>query len=215
MRIVRDKIFVDPSDTNGPVSYALSNKVVLMGTGDAKKIAIVESDDEAILINNSDCGGASTIEPDGVPVARHLGMTNALLYGGSVRSFEPAAIELTINVPLVTWWLPYNEHSMVCGTVVSIDTAPLPEPDGSGPDVVLEPEDSGPPPTPGPYDPPCFDPDRGYSEVVGYWIESEQWCGPHYNSRWSLNPDTSLNTVMIDVTEDGLLVGCFGSDHCK
>ncbi|MCG8583770.1 MAG: LamG domain-containing protein, partial [Pirellulales bacterium] len=78
-------------------------------------------------------------------VARHLGMVNALLYGGSVRSFELAEIDLTdsTNEPLVLWWLPYNEHGNVCGTVVTIDNPnELPEPSGTEPDVTLEAEPS-------------------------------------------------------------------------
>ena len=73
-------------------------------------------------------------------------MTNALLYGGAVRSFEPADIDLrdTSKQPLVIWWLPYNEHGSVCGTVVTIDNPnELPTPTGSDPDATQNPDSGG------------------------------------------------------------------------
>ena len=140
-----DKVFLDPSDTNGLPSYALSNKVRSFGSGDVKKIAIIESDEATITITNTGCTGGTATIING-PAARHLGMTNALLYGGSVRSFEPAEIALDDNVPLVTWWLPYSEHGEVCDTVVVVTNPdPLPSPTGNEPDVVLEPDSSDPP----------------------------------------------------------------------
>ena len=153
------RIFVDPADDNGPVSYALSNKVVSMGAGDVKKIAIIESNDTVIDLDTKNCtDGQATIV--GTPVARHLGMTNALLYGGAVRSFEPAEIDLadTSKEPLVVWWLPDREHGLVCGTVVVIDNpGTLPGPSGTDPDPTLNPGTSEPSPSPAPSSPdPCL-----------------------------------------------------------
>ena len=143
----QDNVFVDPSDDNGPVSYALTNKVAKFGSGDFKKIAVIESDDEAIVIENLDCaGGTATIT--GEPAVRHLGTVNALLYGGSVKTFELADIDLadTSQVPLVIWWLPDREHGHVCGSVVVIDNPnPLPGPSGTDPDPTLTPDTTDPP----------------------------------------------------------------------
>ncbi|MCG8583637.1 MAG: LamG domain-containing protein [Pirellulales bacterium] len=140
-----DEMFVDPADTNGAPSYALSNKVASFARGDSGKIAIIESDDLMIKIENADCGIDGVPDIENEPVARHLGMVNALLYGGSVRSFELAEIDLTdsTNEPLVLWWLPYSENGNVCGTVVTIDNPnELPTPTGSDPDVTLIPENT-------------------------------------------------------------------------
>ncbi|MCG8583959.1 MAG: prepilin-type N-terminal cleavage/methylation domain-containing protein [Pirellulales bacterium] len=137
--------FVDPADTGGAPSYAATDKLVSMGANDYKKIVIVESDDDMILIDNTNCtGGTSTIT--GRPAARHLGMTNALLYGGSVSTFEPTEIDLEdpSHEPLVIHWLPDREHGLVCGSVVTIDNPnPLPSPTGSETDPTLS-GDPGP-----------------------------------------------------------------------
>lgn len=148
-------IFVDPADDDGSPSYALSSKVVGMGANDDKKIAIVESDHRVIDLDVENCtAGEATIT--GIPVARHLSTTNALLYGGAVRTFEPTDIDLadTTKEPLVIWWLPDREHGVVCGSVVAITNPnPLPGPSGSEPDSTLTPEPTSepsgtePPPT--------------------------------------------------------------------
>ena len=154
--------FVDPADDNGAPSYALTNKVRSFGQSDSEKIAIIESDHAAILIDNTNCaGGTSAITGD--YAIRHLGMTNALLYGGSVRSFESAEIDLAdaTHEPLVVWWLPDREHGLVCGSVVVIDNPnPLPIPSGTDPE-----------PTPSPESPSCdyaYTPDVGFPEVSDY-----------------------------------------------
>ena len=142
-------VFVDPADDNGPESYALTNKVVSFGSGDYKKIAIIESDDESIVIDNTNCTGTPSVSSvTGGYAVRHLGLVNALLYGGSVRTFEPVDIDLadTSHEPLVIWWLPDREHGLVCGSVVVIDNpTELPEPSGTEPDAELEPDSSVPP----------------------------------------------------------------------
>ena len=142
-------VFVDPADDNGPESYALTNKVVSFGSGDYKKIAIIESDDESIVIDNTNCTGTPSVSTiTGDYAVRHLGLVNALLYGGSVRTFEPVDIDLadTSHEPLVAWWLPDREHGLVCGSVVVIDNpTELPEPNGTEPDAELEPDSSIPP----------------------------------------------------------------------
>ena len=150
-----DEVFVDPADT-APPSYAMSSKMPQFGYGDSAKIAIVESDadDQIVHIDNENC---SSDEPviGGRPVARHLGMVNALFYGGSVQSFEPATIDLNdaSYEPLVVFWLPDGEHGNVCGTVVVVTNPnPLPSPSGTDPDPsVLAPDENGnyPPPPPG------------------------------------------------------------------
>ena len=165
---VEDKasIFVDPADVNGSPSYAATDKLVAMGANDYKKIVIVESDDPAILINNGDCNGGTQAAITGDYAVRHLGMTNALLYGGSVRSFESAEIDLddTSSEPLVIWWLPDREHGSVCGSVVTIDNPnPLPSPTGTDPDPTLTPSGSEPPPE---LSEPCG---GGYGELVAHW----------------------------------------------
>jgi prepilin-type N-terminal cleavage/methylation domain-containing protein len=155
-------IFVDPSDEDGDVSYALSSKVVSMGSGDDMKIAIIESNDRIIDLDTQSCSG-TPLAPNitGTPAARHSGTTNALLYGGAVRSFEPAEIDLadTSKEPLVIWWLPDREHGVVCGSVVVIDNPnTLPEPTGTEPDTTLTPDSTSEPtsePTPEPSDGEC------------------------------------------------------------
>ena len=96
-----------------------------------------------IEIDNTNCtGGQATI--NGTPVVRHNGMVNALLYGGSVRSFELIDIDLadTTKEPLVIWWLPYREHGEVCGTTVVVENPDaLPTPTGSDPDPTIDPDD--------------------------------------------------------------------------
>ena len=137
----KDEVFVDPSDTNGEPSYAMTNKVILFAQGDSRKIAIVESDEEQIIIDAASCtDGEPSIT--GGPAERHLGMTNALQYGGSVRTFEPGLIDLkdTSHEPLVWWWMPDREHGNVCGTVVTVSDpgsspSPAPTPGPSGPDT--------------------------------------------------------------------------------
>lgn len=142
----QDKVFVDPADDNGPESYALTNKVAAMGAGDFKKIAIIESDDPTIVIDNTNCTGGEAIVT-GNFVARHTGTVNALLYGGSVRTFEPRDIDMadTTKQPLVVWWLPEREHGLVCGTVVD-NPNELPGPSDTDPDATLQPTGSEPPP---------------------------------------------------------------------
>ncbi|MCG8585878.1 MAG: type II secretion system GspH family protein, partial [Pirellulales bacterium] len=158
-----DKIFLDPADTNGMPSYALSNKVRTFGSGDVKKIAIIESDELIITIDSANCTDGTPIIIN-EPVARHLGMANALLYGGSVRSFELVEIDLTDTSyePLVIWWLPDQEHGNVCGTAVTITNPnPLPTPSGTQPEVELNPGTNSPPP-PSPVD------------VSGYYVHTSR-----------------------------------------
>ena len=133
-------VFLDPSDEDGMPSYALSNKVVKFGSDDSDKIAIIESEEATITINTTTCTASNPTITNG-PAVRHSGTINALLYGGSVRTFELAEIDLTntSNEPLVIWWLPYSEHGLVCGSVVSVDNpGTLPGPGGSGPDPTIE-----------------------------------------------------------------------------
>ena len=158
-----EEMFVDPAD-DAPPSYALSNKVANFSRGDSDKIAIIESDELTITIENLNCTGGNATVTNG-PAARHLGMTNALLYGGNVRSFEPADIDLadTSSEPLVVWWLPYRDHGYVCGTVVVVDNPnPLPTPTGTDPDPALNPDST--PETSGPEDEIECD-----GELVAYW----------------------------------------------
>ncbi|MCG8583809.1 MAG: hypothetical protein MI757_03760 [Pirellulales bacterium] len=129
-------VFVDPADTNGSPSYALSDEAPAMGGGDDMKIVIIESDERVIDLSDDSCTG-STPNTTGDFATRHLGLTNALLYGGSVRSFERAEIALDdpSHEPLVIWWLPDKKHGMVCGSIVTIDNPnELPSPTGSEPD---------------------------------------------------------------------------------
>jgi prepilin-type N-terminal cleavage/methylation domain-containing protein len=122
-------VYLDPSDLTGVPSYALSNKVLKMGTGDDEKIAIVESDDATISLSCN--GGNPTFLGD--IATRHFGMTHALKYGGGVEAFESEVIkplDLTADPePLAVWWMPYVEKNVLCGSVVSITGA---DPDGSG-----------------------------------------------------------------------------------
>ena len=119
------EVFLDPADLNGVPSYALSNKVVKFGSGDDEKIAIIESDEATVSLN---CAGNNSTFTGSI-ATRHFGRSHALLYGGSVRSFDLTEIDPTLagNVPIVEWWLPYGEHGSVCGTVVSVVTVPLPD----------------------------------------------------------------------------------------
>ena len=162
-------IFVDPADDDGDVSYALSNKVVGMGANDDKKIAIIESNDRVIDLDMQSCSGTPLVPSiTGSPAARHLGTTNALLYGGAVRTFEPADIALDdpSKEPLVVWWLPDREHGVVCGSVVVIDNPnELPGPGGSEPDTEINLE-----PTPEP-SPPSDNPDCAITtgDVLANW----------------------------------------------
>ena len=191
-----DEVFLDPADTNGMPSYALSNKVRSFGSGDDEKIAIIESDDATIVIDTKNCDASGNAGGTGTPVARHLGMTNALLYGGSVRSFEPAEIDLadTTHEPLVLWWLPYGEHGNVCGTVVIIDNPnELPEPSGSEPDVTLTPD-----PTDVPLPTACASSaDNGYTEGL---------CGEFYAGTWSDSLADYTLLQLVDGTPDASMI---------
>jgi prepilin-type N-terminal cleavage/methylation domain-containing protein len=149
------EVFVDPSDTQ-PSSYAITNKVPQFGRNDSAKIAIVESDsaNETITIDNANCtGGNASIT--GGPVARHLGTTNALLYGGSIRTFEPREIDLAdaTKQPLVIWWLPSRERGLVCGEVVVVEL-----PSSTGPQP-------GASPSPDPTDTGC----ATTGALLGHW----------------------------------------------
>ncbi|MCG8584887.1 MAG: type II secretion system GspH family protein, partial [Pirellulales bacterium] len=189
---VRD-VLVDPGDRNGPVSYALTNKVIGFGANDHAKITIIESDDEAIVIDNTNCtSGVSTIT--GGFAVRHLGMVNAALYDGSARSFEPETIELTnsSHVPLVTWWLPDRERGVVCGTVVVVaNPNPLPSPSGTEPDSIPIPSGSNPADLPGPDDvTPCSgaNPTGWTSGLCGEYRDGfDTFSGPMCDSR--IDPD--------------------------
>lgn len=139
----QQEVFLDPADTNDLPSYALSNKVATMQTGDDQKIAIVESDDATISLT---CAGG---EPKfiGEIVTRHFGMANALLYGGSVQTFERIEIlpdDLTTTAgkqPLAEWWMPYRERNILCGTVVTLSgAAGPPQSDGDNPEITIGPD---------------------------------------------------------------------------
>ena len=141
-------VFLDPSDEDGMPSYALSNKVVKFGSDDSAKIAIIESDEATITIDNLSCAAGAGATITNGPAVRHSGTINALLYGGSVQTFELAEIDLAdmSSEPLVIWWLPYSEHGNVCGSVVSIDnpnslptTPPGTEADPTLPELPPEP----------------------------------------------------------------------------
>jgi prepilin-type N-terminal cleavage/methylation domain-containing protein len=163
-----EQVFVDPADTEGEPSYALTNKVLKFALNDHAKIAIVESDQPTIVIDNIDCEAMGAAEITGDYAVRHSGTVNALLYGGSVKTFEPSEISLSDATyePLVAWWLPYREHGLVCGTVVVVDdpaptvspptpTAPTPEP---APPYTPPTLPGYPPPGPLPDPPTTFDP---------------------------------------------------------
>ena len=161
-----EEMFVDPGDTNGPASYAMTNKVRSFGANDSNKIAIIESDSKSILIENLNCTGGTATITNG-PIARHSGMINALLYSGRVQAFEPTEIDLAdaTHEPLVVWWLPDREHGHVCGTVVVVENPnPLPGPSGTEPDATLNP-DSTPAPSPSD-DAPCSSLDWTSSTLV-------------------------------------------------
>ena len=142
------EVFIDPADDE-PRSYAITSKAVSFGANDHAKITIIESDDEVIEIDNTNCTGTPSVPGvTGDFAVRHLGLVNALLYGGSVRSFEPTEIDLadTTHEPLVVWWLPDREHGFVCGSVVVIDNPnEPPEPSGTEPDATLTPEPTSEP----------------------------------------------------------------------
>lgn len=201
-----NEVFLDPTDEDGLPSYALTNKVIRFGASDDDKIAIIESDDAIITIDNTNCtGGNATV--DGNFVARHSGTVHALMYGGSVRTFEPTDIELadTTKEPLVRWWLPYEEHGLVCGTVVIVDDGshlPPPQPSsmGSDPDITLSPNPTSPPGS----DPNAPDTECDYTPYqCGLWGEYRgrpahevhtfnfSWDGPTYMER--LDPDLGLS----------------------
>ena len=165
-------IFVDPSDEDGDASYALSSKVVRMGSGDDAKIAIIESDDRIINLDTETCTG-TTPTISGSPAARHSNLTNALLYGGTVRTFEPADIDLldATKQPLVIWWLPEREHGVVCGSVVVVDNPnTLPGPSGTDPDPTLNPSGSNPPPDDCEETSTAFADGSGFPELAGYTV---------------------------------------------
>ena len=156
------EVFVDPADEDPTTSYALTNKVASMGLNDHAKIAIIESDDETITIENIECtGGNITITGDFA--VRHSGTVNALLYAGSVKTFEPTEIDLadTSHEPLVIWWLPSREHGKVCGTVVVVENpnpspTPSPAPSPTPPSPTPAPTPT-PSPSPSPSPPPPDD----------------------------------------------------------
>lgn len=173
-----DDVFVDPADTDGGASYAPTNKILTFGANDHAKIAIIESDDDAILIDNKSCDASDNPVVTGNFVARHSGTVNALLYGGSVRPFEPEQIDLadTSHEPLVVWWLPDREHGDVCGTIVIVDNpSTLPGPTGTDPDPTLVPNASEPAPDPSSSQPPpelspeCGGGNGELGELIGHW----------------------------------------------
>ena len=186
-----EEMFVDPSDDNGEPSYALTNKVVQFSLGDNDKIAIIESDDEAITIDNTNCDASGNSTITGTYAVRHSGTVNALMYGGNVRTFESTDIDLadTTHEPLVTWWLPDREHGLVCGSVVVI-TNPNPPPGPSGgtdPEPTFQPDASQPsPPSPDSGTPPgvppagstspCFVEGSGFPELLGGQYLKAQLC---------------------------------------
>jgi prepilin-type N-terminal cleavage/methylation domain-containing protein len=225
-------IFVDPSDVNGDVSYALSSKVVSMGGGDDMKIAIIESNDRIIDLDMQSCSGTPLVPSiTGTPAARHLGTTNALLYGGAVRSFEPAEIDLTdpSKNPLVIWWLPDREHGVVCGSVVVIvNPNTLPEPSSGEPYADIEivevedeydDDDDDDQPV---CDPRAFIPGEGYPEVRDWSIRfngNRLFLDP---SNWQLNTWDGTRVLgrplqSPDYHEDGYVIGiqdCIGATPC-
>ena len=191
-----DEVFVDPA-AEGTNSYAMTNKVRQFGFADSEKIAIIESDGEAIVIENLGCtGGTATIT--GEPAVRHSGTTNALLYGGAVRTFEPATIDLNdaSNEPLVVWWLPDREHGEVCGTVVTIDNPnPPPSPSGTEPDSTLNPNPTGPPPEE------CYVEDEGFPELAGYSIAFSSGVTLPFDPGFIWNPNDAQSRIL-HVAED-------------
>ena len=223
-------VFLDPSDEDGMPSYALTNKVVKFGSNDTDKIAIIESDEATITIANTNCTGGSATITNG-PAARHSGTVNALLYGGSVRTFEPAVISLadSSSEPLAIWWLPYSEHGMVCGTVVVIDNpGTLPSPSGTDPDPTIDPDSSSPAPDPGDTDPapspdpslycstaappqipgptcsgtPAYDLDSGYPQTAQMWIRTYGSCGNNVGALRTFNPYNNNRVLLVPHTCD-------------
>lgn len=143
------EVYIDPSDDNGPPSYGLSSKFVLLSTADDEKVVIAESDDTVIQLTTESCSGTDpTI--DGLPVSRRNGQVNVLLYGGAVQTFDVDGVNPENKQTLVRHWLPYSQHNIVCGEVVVLPetTAPPPEPGASDePTILPEPGSSPPPPT--------------------------------------------------------------------
>lgn len=160
------EVFLDPADLDGVPSYALSNKVAKFGSGDDEKIAIIESDDATISLSCS--GGNPSFQGD--VAARHFGMAHALLYGGSVRQFERSMIvpadmtDATQRERLAIWWMPYNEHNILCGSVVAVTDFTSP-----GPAVV------------------CYDPVHGFLEVPPMSVRV--WSGSTHKYDIPLDPD--------------------------
>ena len=187
-------VFLDPSDENGMPSYALSNRVVEFGSDDSEKIAIIESEEATITINTVTCTGGNPSITNG-PAVRHAGTTNALLYGGTVRTFEPTEIDLldTSKEPLVVWWLPHREHGVVCGSVVTIDN----------PGALPGPSASEPTPTETPLPTACApSADNGYVQgLCGEYYRSTQpemqacWLG---NCPVDGNPDATQIDTQLD-----------------
>ena len=192
-------IFIDPSDDEPP-SYAMSSKVRTFGQNDAKKIAIIESDSatETIEIDNTNCDASGNATITGNYAVRHLGTTNALLYGGSVRTFEPAEIDFadTSEEPLVIWWLPDREHGLVCGTVVVIDNPdPLPGPSGTDPDTAVTPD-----PTSDPSDS-CPELDNGLSDGLRAHYMFDDPDDPGADSSGNNYDGTVIGAVIEDDSE--------------
>ena len=188
-----EEVFTDPT-AEGANSYALTNKVLLMGLNDHAKIAIIESDDETIVIDNTNCDASGNATITGSPAFRHSGIANALLYGGSVKSFELAEIDLSDSTkePLVIWWLPDREHGLVCGTVVVVTNPnPLPGPSGTDPDPSLNPSSSPGPGTIPPED--CYVPGEGFPDVSQFSIT------------WYDQSDNFVHTRGIDPANDPLM----------
>ena len=172
------EVFVDPADDDGEPSYALTNKVLSFGLNDTEKIAIIESDSDVIEVDNLSCTGGASATIAGNFAVRHSGTVNAHLYGGSVRTVEPADIAMDdpSKEPLVIWWLPDREHGEVCGEVVVITNPnPLPTPTGTDPDPALNPGPS--PDENGNYPPPP--PSPGYvGGLKGEWRTVVAWEVP-------------------------------------
>ena len=218
------EVFVDPSDVEPP-SYAMNSKMPQFGNGDSAKIAVIESDTEAMVISidNSDCGGGNTPVINGDYAVRHLGMTNALMYGGSVQTFAPADIDLDDSSyePLVLWWLPDREHGNVCGTVVVVTNpnpppspssgSPAPAPTPSGSEPSPSPSGSQPSPSPSPQpdssSTPCY-PDYeaglGFPEIVGDvnggWYVRRRMCWQNGGTADTpLDPDHN-NCAIVEIS---------------
>ena len=192
-------IFVDPSDDETP-SYAMNSKVRTFGQNDAKKIGIIESASatETIQIDNTNCDASGNATITGNYAVRHSGTVNALLYGGSVRTFEPAEIDFadTSNEPLVIWWLPDREHGLVCGTVVVIDNpGTLPGPSGTDSDTTVTPD-------------PTSDPSG--SSPPGLWPELNDGLRAHY--MFDDSDDPGLDSIG---SYDGTVIGAVIEDDSE